>query len=292
MANEPKFDVLVVGGGHAGCEAAAASARVGARTLLISHGLDRLGEISCNPAIGGLAKGQLVREVDALDGLMGRVIDQAGIQFRILNKSKGPAVRGPRAQADRELYKKAMTDLLATQDNLSLRQGAVQGLLLNDKGALAGLVLAGGEEIRAPKVVLTTGTFLRGMMHVGESQTPGGRVGEGAETGLSECLEGLGFKLGRLKTGTPPRLDGRSIDWSGLEVQHGDSPPQPFSFLNSTITMPQILCHVTGTTPQTHEIIRRDLHRAPIFSGQISSQGPRYCPSIEDKVVRFADRGR
>ncbi len=292
MDEQAEFDVLVVGGGHAGCEAAAGAARVGARVLLLTHRLETIGEMSCNPAIGGLAKGQLVREVDALDGLIGRAVDRAGIQFRMLNKSKGPAVRGPRAQADRDLYKRAMKDLLAEQKNLQLREASVEGLVVDEGKRLGGLRLAGGQVIKAPKVVLTTGTFLQGVIHVGETKTPGGRVGEQAALGLSEDLAALGFPVGRLKTGTPPRLDGRSIDWQGLQVQHGDDPPRPFSFLNREISTPQIPCHLTWTTPETHEIIRRDLNRAPIFSGQISSQGPRYCPSIEDKVVRFADRAR
>ena len=282
-------DVIVIGGGHAGCEAAAASARFGARTLLLTHKVETVGEMSCNPAIGGVGKGHLVREIDALDGVMGRVADAAGIQFRMLNLRKGPAVRGPRAQADRKLYRQAMQAALAAQDNLEIRAAAVEDLLI-EGGRAIGVVTAAGEAIRAGAVVLTTGTFLNGLIHMGEVRIPAGRVGEKPSIGLSKTLYSLGFAMGRLKTGTPPRLDGATIDWAALEVQHGDDPPSPFSFLTERITTPRTVCHITRTTPETHAIIRANLHRAPIYSGQIESTGPRYCPSIEDKVVRFAGR--
>ncbi|MGO8866314.1 MAG: tRNA uridine-5-carboxymethylaminomethyl(34) synthesis enzyme MnmG [Alphaproteobacteria bacterium] len=287
-----RYDVVVVGGGHAGCEAAAAAARCGARTLLLTHRRETIGEMSCNPAIGGLAKGQLVREIDALDGLMGRAIDRAGIQFRMLNRSKGPAVRGPRAQADRKLYRAAMQALLAEVEGLEIRAAAVEDLRLDANGRAAGVITAAGEAIAAAAVVLTTGTFLRGLIHIGEEKVPAGRVGEAPSLGLSATLARFGFALGRLKTGTPPRLDGRTIDWSGLEVQKGDEPPIPFSFLTRRIEVPQTVCHITYTTPFAHALIRRNLHRAPMYSGQIESVGPRYCPSIEDKIVRFAGKER
>ncbi|MCC7271103.1 MAG: tRNA uridine-5-carboxymethylaminomethyl(34) synthesis enzyme MnmG [Alphaproteobacteria bacterium] len=287
-----RFDVVVIGGGHAGCEAAAAAARMGARTLLLTHRLDTIGEMSCNPAIGGLAKGHLVREIDALDGLMGRAIDRAGIQFRVLNRSKGPAVRGPRAQADRKLYRRAMQALLGEQAGLTIRADAAEDLTIGRDGRVAGVATAAGATIGAGAVVVTTGTFLRGVIHIGEEQTAAGRVGEAPSLGLAATLARAGFALGRLKTGTPPRLDGRTIDRAGLDAQAGDEPPPPFSFLTECITTPQIACHVTWTTPAAHAHIRANLHRAPMYSGQIAGVGPRYCPSIEDKVVRFADRDR
>lgn len=287
-----QYDVIVVGGGHAGAEAAAAAARVGAKTLLVTHRADRLGEMSCNPAIGGLAKGQLVREVDALDGLMGRAIDRAGIQFRVLNRSKGPAVRGPRAQADRRLYRKAIGEMIARQPGLDVLEAAVEDLLFDGSGAVRGVRTGTGKEIAAGAVVITTGTFLRGVVHVGEVQYPAGRVGDPPAIGLSYTFKRLGFAIGRLKTGTPPRMDGRTIAWDGLTAQPADDPPVPFSYLTTAIETPQIECFLTETTSATHELIRANLDRAPLYSGQIEGTGPRYCPSIEDKVVRFADRTR
>ena len=286
------YDVVVVGGGHAGCEAAAAAARLGAKTLLLTHKRATIGEMSCNPAIGGLGKGHLVREIDALDGIMGRAIDRAGIQFRILNRSKGAAVRGPRAQADRKLYRQAVAELLAETNDLDIIEGAAEDLMLDQNGRVSGILLGDGRKYATGRVVLTTGTFLNGLIHIGEEKIPAGRVGEKPSLGLSRTLARLRFALGRLKTGTPPRLDGRTIDRGGLEIQAGDDPPPPFSFITDAITTPQVGCHITTTTSATHTVIRANLARSPMYSGQISSIGPRYCPSIEDKVVRFAERER
>src|SRR4051812_46684577 len=287
-----KYDVVVIGGGHAGCEAAAAASRIGARTALLTHRRATIGEMSCNPAIGGLAKGHLVREIDALDGVMGRAIDRAGIQFRMLNRSKGPAVRGPRAQADRKLYRRAMQDILAEFEMLDIIEGAAEDLVLDAAGRGGGVVLGDGRNILAGRVVLTTGTFLGGLIHIGDEKIPAGRVGEAPSLGLSQTLRSLGFALGRLKTGTPPRLDGTTIDWRGLDVQPGDDPPAPFSFLTDRIATPQIVCHITETNPATHDVIRANIGRSPLYAGEITGIGPRYCPSIEDKVVRFAERER
>ncbi|KQU52292.1 tRNA uridine 5-carboxymethylaminomethyl modification protein [Bosea sp. Leaf344] len=284
-----QFDVIVVGGGHAGVEAAAAAARVGARTALLTQNPATVGVMSCNPAIGGLGKGHLVREIDALDGLMARAADHAGIQFRMLNRRKGPAVRGPRAQADRKLYRQAIQSLLAEQEGLTVVAGEAFDLI-ESAGQVAGVMLADGRRFGAGTVVLTTGTFLRGLIHIGEQRIPAGRVGEAPSLGLSATLERHGFPLGRLKTGTPPRLDGRSIAWDRLEMQPGDERPEPFSAMTTAISTPQIACGITRTTLATHELIRANLHRAPMFSGQIEGRGPRYCPSIEDKVGRFGDR--
>ncbi len=284
-----RFDVIVVGGGHAGCEAAAAAARMGARTALVTHRFASIGAMSCNPSIGGLGKGHLVREIDALDGLMGRVADAGGIQFRMLNRRKGPAVRGPRAQADRKLYAASMQEALRQTANLTIVEGEADDLAL-DEGRVAGVRLVDGREFATCAVVLTTGTFLRGLIHIGERQTPAGRVGEAPSLGLSGTLERAGFTLGRLKTGTPPRLDGTTIDWAALEMQQGDDPPEPFSMLTERIANRQVECAITRTTPATHALIRANVHRSPMYSGQIKSRGPRYCPSIEDKIVRFGER--
>ncbi|HVV41899.1 MAG TPA: tRNA uridine-5-carboxymethylaminomethyl(34) synthesis enzyme MnmG [Nitrobacter sp.] len=286
---QASVDVIVIGGGHAGCEAAAVAARAGARTALITHRFATIGAMSCNPAIGGLGKGHLVREVDALDGLMGRVADAAGIQFRMLNRRKGPAVRGPRAQADRKLYAAAMQAAIRETAGLEVIEGEADELI--DSGdRVTGVRMADGRLLRAGAVVVTTGTFLRGLIHLGEKSWPAGRVGEAPALGLSASFERIGFTLGRLKTGTPPRLDGTTIDWAAVEMQPGDDPPEPFSVMTDRITVPQIQCGITRTTPATHEVIRANVHRSPMYSGQIQSSGPRYCPSIEDKIVRFGDR--
>ena len=289
MTASETFDVIVIGGGHAGCEAAAASARMGAKTALVTHRFSTIGAMSCNPAIGGLGKGHLVREVDALDGLMGRVADAGGIQFRMLNRRKGPAVRGPRAQADRKLYAAAMQAAIRETVNLTVIEGEAEELNVVD-GRVTGIRLADGRQFSAGAVVITTGTFLRGLIHLGEKNWPAGRVGEAPAVGLSASFERAGFTLGRLKTGTPPRLDGTTIDWSAVEMQPGDDPPEPFSVMTDRITTPQISCGITRTTPATHEVIRANVHRSPMYSGQIKSTGPRYCPSIEDKIIRFGDR--
>ncbi len=289
MSHRDSFDVIVIGGGHAGCEAASVAARMGARTALVTHRFATIGAMSCNPAIGGLGKGHLVREVDALDGLMGRVADAGGIQFRMLNRRKGPAVRGPRAQADRKLYAAAMQAAITETANLSVIEGEADELLVrNDR--VTGIRLGDGRELASGAVVITTGTFLRGLIHLGEKNWPAGRVGEAPAMGLSASFERAGFTLGRLKTGTPPRLDGTTIDWSAVEMQPGDDPPEPFSVMTDRITTPQIQCGITRTTPATHEVIRANVHRSPMYSGQIKSSGPRYCPSIEDKIVKFGDR--
>jgi tRNA uridine 5-carboxymethylaminomethyl modification enzyme len=285
------FDVIVVGGGHAGCEAATASARVGAKTALITHRFDTLGEMSCNPAFGGIGKGTLVREVDALDGVMGRAVDQAGIHFRMLNASRGPAVHGPRAQADRKLYRQAMQSILVDYPNLSIIEAEVADLAM-DGDKLTGISTLDGRVFHAPSVVITTGTFLRGMIHLGTKRWEAGRIDAQPARALGESLERLGLPMGRLKTGTPARLDANTIDWSQLEPQPGDNPPVPFSYLTDKITTPQTQCFITYTNEATHQIIRDNLHFAPVYSGQIKGVGPRYCPSIEDKVVRFADKER
>jgi len=289
MDSHARFDVIVIGGGHAGCEAAAAAARMGAAIALVTHRFATVGAMSCNPAIGGLGKGHLVREIDALDGLMGRVADEGGIQFRVLNRRKGPAVRGPRAQADRKLYAAAMQRAVRATPGLTVVEGEVHDLVIVE-GRAAGVRLGDGRTFSAGAVVVTTGTFLRGLIHIGEEQTPAGRVGEAPSIGLSLTFERLGFALSRLKTGTPPRLDGRTIDWAALEMQPGDEPPEPFSLVTERITNPQVQCAITRTSEATHEVIRQNVHRSPMYSGQIQSRGPRYCPSIEDKIVRFGDR--
>jgi tRNA uridine 5-carboxymethylaminomethyl modification enzyme len=286
------FDVVVVGGGHAGCEAAAAAARCGARTLLLTHKIETIGEMSCNPAIGGVGKGHLVREIDALDGIMARAADAAAIHVKVLNLSKGPAVRGPRAQADRRLYREAVQALLRAQPGLTIMAGAAEGLELDQAGALAAIITGDGQRIRCGAAVITTGTFLRGEIHIGEKRFPAGRVGDAPAIGLALAFERLGLPLARLKTGTPPRLDGRTIDWAALEAQPGDDPPQPLSWLTERITNRQVSCGITATTPETHAIIRANLESSAVYGGRIQGVGPRYCPSIEDKVVRFAERER
>ena len=283
------YDVIVIGGGHAGCEAAAAAARYGARTALVTQKRDTIGVMSCNPAIGGLGKGHLVREIDALDGLMARAADVAGIQFRVLNRRKGPAVQGPRIQADRKLYRLAMQELIGQTPGLEVVEAEASALALAE-GAIAGLDLADGRRLSCRALVITTGTFLRGVIHLGEQRTPAGRVGDPPSNDLARSLDAIGFALGRLKTGTPPRLDGATIDWAGLEVQPGDDPPEPFSAMTRAITTPQVPCHITHTTAAGHAIVRANAHRTAVYSGAISGRGPRYCPSIEDKVIRFADR--
>jgi tRNA uridine 5-carboxymethylaminomethyl modification enzyme len=293
MSSASTFDVIVIGGGHAGCEAAAGAARLGARTLLLTHKLETIGEMSCNPAIGGLGKGHLVREIDALDGVMGRAADAAGIQFRLLNRSKGPAVRGPRAQSDRKLYRQAMQAALAEQEGLTIEAAAVEDLVLAPRSgelAVTGVATADGRVFGAPRVVLTTGTFLKGVIHIGDRRIPAGRHGEAPAIGLSERLYGAGFAMGRLKTGTPARLMSSSIDWASLALQHGDETPSPFSFLTERIGNEQVACGVTSTNENTHRIIEASLNRSAVYSGAISGRGPRYCPSIEDKVVRFAEK--
>ena len=286
---EMSFDVIVIGGGHAGCEAATAAARCGASTALMTLRFATVGEMSCNPAIGGLGKGHLVREIDALDGVMARAADAAGIQFRVLNRRKGPAVQGPRAQADRKLYRRAMQDLMAATPNLTLVEGEA-ARFLSERGVVAGIELADGRSFSCRAVVITTGTFLRGVIHLGDQRTPAGRFGDQASVSLARSLDAAGFALARLKTGTPPRLDGATIDWERLEVQNGDPEPEFFSSLTTAVTAPQLPCHITRTTAETHRIIHADSHRSPVYSGAISGRGPRYCPSIEDKVIRFADR--
>ena len=291
MSAKPTYDVIIIGGGHAGCEAAAASARLGAATLLLTHKVETIGEMSCNPAIGGLGKGHLVREVDALDGVMARVADASGIQFRMLNRSKGPAVRGPRTQSDRYLYRTKMQAALATQENLTILAGAVDDIIV-EAGRVFGVRTEAGDEFSAGQVVLTTGTFLKGMIHVGDTRTPAGRWGEAPALGLSNRLYGLGLRMGRLKTGTPARLAKTSIDWDALDQQAADDVPVPFSFLNREITVPQITCAITHTNEDTHRVISENINKSSVYGGGIAGRGPRYCPSIEDKVVRFADRNR
>ncbi|MCY0149052.1 tRNA uridine-5-carboxymethylaminomethyl(34) synthesis enzyme MnmG [Hoeflea sp. G2-23] len=284
-----RYDVIVIGGGHAGSEAAAASARLGAKTALITHRRDTIGTMSCNPAIGGLGKGHLVREIDAMDGLMGLAADSAGIQFRMLNRRKGPAVWGPRTQADRKLYRKAILSLLEATENLDIIEGEVDDLI-NPHGQVQGVCLKSGRQIECGAVVLTTGTFLRGLIHIGNRKIPAGRMGEDPALGLSATLEKAGFALGRLKTGTPARLDGKTIDWEKASWQEADAEPVPFSFLTESITVPQIRCGITRTNAATHKIIQDNIHRSAMYSGQIGGVGPRYCPSIEDKIVRFGER--
>jgi tRNA uridine 5-carboxymethylaminomethyl modification enzyme len=288
------YDVIVIGGGHAGCEAATASARAGAKTALMTHKFSTIGEMSCNPAIGGVAKGTLVREVDALDGVMGRIIDKAGIHYKMLNRSKGPAVWGPRSQADRKLYRIAMQEEIGNTPNLDIIEAEADEILLDGNiiAGIRGITANGSTDIACKAIVVTTGTFLRGLIHLGESQTPAGRVGEQPAMGLSKSLEKLKLNLGRLKTGTPPRLDGSTIDWEACTPQPADEVPVPFSYLNTEITVPQINCYITHTNLNVHDLIKANINRSPMYSGQITSRGPRYCPSIEDKIMRFADKER
>ncbi|MBP9693141.1 MAG: tRNA uridine-5-carboxymethylaminomethyl(34) synthesis enzyme MnmG [Alphaproteobacteria bacterium] len=286
------YDVIIIGGGHAGSEAAAAAARMGGHVALITHKYETIGEMSCNPAIGGLGKGHLVREIDALDGIMAKAIDRGGIQFRILNKSKGPAVQGPRAQADRKLYKEAIQNLLADYSNLEIIAKPAGKLLVSDAGAVQGVVTEDGAEFKAGAVVITTGTFLKGLIHMGTDIFPAGRIDENPSIELADFLYSLKLNMGRLKTGTPPRLEGKTINWSILEEQHGDDPPVPFSYLTKEITTPQIPCYLTYTSPEVHALIQENILQSPMYSGQIKSIGPRYCPSIEDKIMRFADKER
>src|SRR6185295_13490583 len=291
MVFDESFDVVVIGAGHAGCEAAAAAARMGAQTALVTMNLDLIGQMSCNPAVGGIAKGHLVREIDALGGLMGRIIDRAGIQFRLLNRSRGPAVQSPRAQADRALYRLEMRKALENLSNLSLRQGVVVDLITsNDK--IRGVVMQDGRRVAAKAVVVAAGTFLNGLIHSGRQTYTAGRAGEPASIELAEALKRLGFPVGRLKTGTPPGLDGRTIDWDAFQSQPADEKPVAFSFATEKIEQPQIDCYIGYTSSQVHEAIRRNLHESPLYSGQIKGVGPRYCPSIEDKIVKFADKDR
>ena len=285
-----KFDVVVIGGGHAGCEAATAAARLNAKTALVTMSQSTIGVMSCNPAIGGLGKGHLVREIDALGGVMGQVIDVAGIQFRMLNRRKGPAVRGPRAQADRKIYRETMQDVLNGYDNLTIIEAEVFDISIDDNKRVNGVITKNGDVISTGAVVLTTGTFLRGLIHIGEKKISAGRMGEDPSVGLSNTLESFGFSLKRLKTGTPARLEGKSINWDCLEEQPGDDEPIPFSYLTDKITTPQISCYITRTNDQTHKIIEKNLTRSAMYSGEISGQGPRYCPSIEDKIVKFGER--
>ena len=286
------FDIIVIGGGHAGSEAAFAASEMGAKTLMLTHSVEAVGVMSCNPAIGGLAKGQLVREIDALGGLMGRAIDQSGIQFRVLNQSRGPAVWGPRAQADRGLYKKAIQETLSKSPNLTILADPVEDLLVNSFGSIGGVITASGKNIKAQAVIVTTGTFLRGLMHIGKNKMPAGRRGCPRALGLSYTFKRHGFSMGRLKTGTPPRLDKKTIDWEGLDIQKGDLIPRPFSYITKKIVVPQVECRITHTNQKTHDLILKNLHLSSMYSGQIESVGPRYCPSIEDKVVRFKERSR
>ena len=297
MEKNKNFDVIVVGGGHAGCEAATAAARTGAKTALITHSKKTIGEMSCNPAFGGIAKGTLVKEIDALDGVMARAIDRAGIHYKMLNRSKGPAVWGPRAQADRKLYRRAMQEIILNYENLTVIEASVEDLIITEN-KVTGVVISENSSssekasISAHCVVLTTGTFLRGLIHIGDRKIKAGRVDEQPALGISETLYSIGFSMGRLKTGTPARLDGRTIDWSKTEIQEGDEIPTPFSALTDKVTTPQTSCHITATNAQTHKIIRDNIHRSAMYSGQIEGVGPRYCPSIEDKVTRFAARER